>query len=689
MGLYQQIEALQEMIRRMQPMYQSAVERRYKLITELEALGKTMEPLDDKISKNLLMMRQYKRKGGKRRRPHHSILKPNVDSSKERRAKISKNVEGMMKELELCEATARGLKLEEIEVANNQDNKEKDIVTAESEEENIDEPPNSLSESFLDICEIDLKKLRLIKSEKLVANSEVQNRIWNLAKEMNLSERDIISLVIQSMKKRFKEFPTWWDPVIANEVFRNASMKDGTVAVTKIFTQHLVLVHECLQNISHSRSVLSQSLKGIVESAYETLLTALEDVDGEMYASEAYASFHDALFQLPPMSKEHIEACIDEMNNLVTAVNIMSESEIEALTFVWDAVNIPSGQREYFWNVLKDTKTFTQATGENSFNDVLRFSPAGVEEWVKSAVKDTAKIQGQLNVCLLKLKKIHEEVERQRSKQDARSKIIAFDAQVRILVAKLADFEEKASGKHRLLTKKVNSSNLLREEKFRKQMQSKFSSKLAILGKLLQDWEKQEGCSFEANMLSDDVRVLINSDRADSWVEKRTAFMHLGTTTMQNTKKSPENAIGKETETDSTETLFGDNTSKHIGAGDTTPKKLKAVKNLRGPASPNIRRMKSVPGKKKYPQSNHHEQSPRKNLGKSKKIHKSHRHAKISLSQSNDSSTPKGKNVGFLHDERKRIDTSANAEGRTLLPFGHLLAKSPSIKEMKENKKPC
>lgn len=119
-------------------------------------------------------------------------------------------------------------------------------------------------------------------------------------------------------------------------------------------------------------------------------------------------------------------------------------------------------------------------------------------------------------------------------KHSARSKTqrarSCLDSEVRILSAKLSDFEEKASSKQRLLTKKMNSTALLKEEKFRKQMQSKFAAKLEVLGRLLQDWERNEGTGFDASLLSDDVRILLsNSDKSGTWIEQRTAFMHLRT----------------------------------------------------------------------------------------------------------------------------------------------------------------
>ena len=63
-------------------------------------------------------------------------------------------------------------------------------------------------------------------------------------------------------------------------------------------------------------------------------------IKGEIDAREADISFHDALICLPSLSKEHIYACIEEMNVLVSTVRSMTQSEVEALAVVWEALNV-------------------------------------------------------------------------------------------------------------------------------------------------------------------------------------------------------------------------------------------------------------------------------------------------------------------------------------------------------------
>jgi hypothetical protein len=103
-----------------------------------------------------------------------------------------------------------------------------------------------------------------------------------------------------------------------------------------------------------------------------------------------------------------------------------------------------------------------------------------------------------------------------------------LDSELRILSARLSDFEDKKCNKQRLLTKKSGSSALLKEERFRKQMQGKYTSTLEQLVGLLKKWKEEEGASFDPNLLSDEVRALVkDSQGASNWVEKRTEFMHL------------------------------------------------------------------------------------------------------------------------------------------------------------------
>ena len=522
--LMQHLGALNEKLDLIMPTYGAALDRRSNLAAEASSLIKALHPLnEEKLSNNIKSMIKSKRAGEKRRRAQMPVEStPAAKSAKKRREDMFKNVEGIVRALEEGNGNDDPMQIDDGEQARFLDN-----ATPVDEILLSIEAPSSLSESFLDQCENDIKQLRLMKTDILVSNGDLRSQTQILAKEMHLRARDVVSLVVHSTKKQRRDFPSWWNPKVVDDVCHIVTSKDAVVRADDLFTKHLHFVRQCLEIVASGRRSLSQTLKSVVERAYKTLLTA---VDGETYASEAYDSFHEALFRLPPLSKEHIRACIDEMETLVTAVEAMSQSEIEALTVVWDAVSITSTERGTFWSDVEEAVASVQAQGDGPFADVAKASGADLEDWIRSSAVDAKKIYRHLNTRLFKLGRIHEEVEAQRSKQDAKSKIISLDSEVRILSAKLSDFEEKASSKQRLLTKKMNSTALLKEEKFRKQMQSKFAAKLEVLGRLLQDWERNEGTGFDASLLSDDVRILLsNSDKSGTWIEQRTAFMHLRT----------------------------------------------------------------------------------------------------------------------------------------------------------------
>jgi hypothetical protein len=188
------------------------------------------------------------------------------------------------------------------------------------------------------------------------------------------------------------------------------------------------------------------------------------------------------------------------------------------------------GDRGKFWGGIDESIRQMESYPGGPFDDVVRLSTVDGEEWVLAAVKDATRDYRLLETRLFKLEKIHEEVERLRARQDTKSRIISLDSEIRILSSKLNEFEDKKCIKQRLTTKKNTSSNLLKEERFRKQMQSKFTAKLDQLVALLRAWKASEKIGFDQNLLSDDVRMLLrNSDRNE--------FMHLRTVEYKSTSK--------------------------------------------------------------------------------------------------------------------------------------------------------
>jgi len=272
----------------------------------------------------------------------------------------------------------------------------------------------------------------------------------------------------------------------------------------------------------------------VIEHAQKTLL---DIVGREIDASEAYAGFHDALFRLPSLSKDLIISCISELEALIDGIEAMTQSEIEALTVVWEALKVKD--RRNFWEMLEESESKVEASSKNPFSEKFSGSACCCEEWMVDAIARATNTNDTLDMRLKKLEKIHQEVERLRSKQDIKSQILSLDSEIRIMNTKLLDFEELQCNKQRLLNKKNGGTALLKEERFRKQMQSKFVANLKQLVSLLRSWERKENAYFDDSLLSDDVRELLKEDpeRMDNWVEMRTKLMTLRTVKAQTPRK--------------------------------------------------------------------------------------------------------------------------------------------------------
>ena len=415
----------------------------------------------------------------------------------------------------------------------------KDIKEEKSQDTLLMLPPNSLEGKFLADCEKEIKILRVQKSELLVQNREMLQRISEIVGELHMSTDEIITKIELYFKATQQSTHHTIDRQVSERILQDikSSSINGESKASDI--AQITLIQEALEKIAKHRQSLSSMLQTIIERAQKTLLRIVGD---EVDASKAYANFHDALFQLPSLSRERSQACISEMEALVVGVEAMTQSETEALTVVWDALNISSEDRRNFWAQVGNPK-LTEGETSNTSNEVEDCLSIGCEEWIIEATKRGEEIYKELDWKLSKLEEIHTEVEELRSKQDAKSQILSLDSEIRILNSKLLEFEAQKCGKGRLLTKKGNSSTLLKEERFRKQMQSKFVSQLGQLAELLQTWEKKEGNSFDASLLSDDVRMLLKEpNKMGDWVEKRTQCMHLRTvqTKQQPMKRPPQ-----------------------------------------------------------------------------------------------------------------------------------------------------
>ena len=509
--LLRQLDGLQRAKSEIVPTYNSAIERRTNIISEVEAaltsMGKSSSILCDELASMLEVKQiQYRKK-----RPLFSATSPvrPVNSSKDRRATQFKQVEEMVRALEIGQGQ------------HDEMSQHSNLLDPTQDEKAVSEP-GMLSDDYLSFCETEMKKLKMEKAKMKVSNQTYREDAKRLTKDMHLRGRELLSLSIHSIKKRMKDLPPWWDNHTAEDVCRSIVSKEALVKVSPSYTKHLEAIHDCLSSLSKGRETLSKTLQDIVKSAHTTLL---QTVESELDAGEAYASFDAALARLPPLSKENVNACIEEMNTLVEVVDAMAQSEVEALTIVWDALSVSRSEKGTFWGKIEQATKSIQSQPHHDFEVVMKACTIDIEEWLMCAVKDSQRIHRTLNNSLLKLSKIHEEVERLSKKQGNKSKIMSLDSELCILSARLAEFEERANSKQRL-TKKTNSSSLLKEEKFRKQMQHNFTQKLKSLSKLVNEWESLEGNKFEDKMLSREVSQLLANPDA---VERRTAFMHLKT----------------------------------------------------------------------------------------------------------------------------------------------------------------
>lgn len=394
----------------------------------------------------------------------------------------------------------------------------------------------TLTDGFLQTCEKEIQSMRLRKSERLASNSQVQRSCLSLATRLDLTPEDVLELV--RSKTESENSVLSFD--LSNSCLRTAvscaTSTGGVLYASSTFTKHLVFIHGVLKGLASGREDVALKLREVVERAQKTLLRT---VGSEVDAVDAYGDFHDTLVQLPTLSADYILACVSEVKTLGPGVDAMIQSEQEALSVVWEALGISAAERGRFWEeVNNNTPAAMVETRKPLFK--LDGNAAQPEQWLLEAASDVSVSFTKLEVGLYKLHRIHCEVEKMSHRQDAKSRIISLDSEIRILSARLAEFEDKKCNKQRLLSKKVGSSNLLREERFRKQMQGKFTTKLGQLESHLKNWKSVEGYEFDISLLSDEVRTLLEKDgKNKNWVEKRTAFMHLRTVqTNTSAKKS-------------------------------------------------------------------------------------------------------------------------------------------------------
>jgi len=390
-------------------------------------------------------------------------------------------------------------------------------------------PAKSLGTDFLTRCEDHISRLRIAKSEKLLRSRELQQKITELIGEMHLNYSQSLQLIQGWIKKNGPSHLPWWDSKFAENLLHDIAQMKSLPSSTGNLSQHLELIDKALTSSADSRRSMSEALKSVIEHAQKTLL---DIVGREIDASEAYTGFHDALFRMPPLSKDLILSCISELEALIDGTEAMTQSETEALTVVWEALKISQKDRMNFWGILEKSGSNSGVKNDHLFFEKFSGTAASSnEEWMVEAAASAGNFNHILEKRLKKLEGINNEVERLRSKQDMKSRILSLDSEIRIMNTKLLEFEEVKCAKRRLPTKKNGGAAPLKGERFRKQMKSKFLANLKQLVNLLRSWESRENALFDDSLLSDDVRELLKKgpDQIGNALEMRTNLMPLRT----------------------------------------------------------------------------------------------------------------------------------------------------------------
>ena len=679
-SLNDQIQTITRQIDLIRPQYQDALGRFNKLASDAEALTSA---IGGDVSDHLQQLLNHRKSGSNNSNRRASQLaahsRTSMDVSKKSRAELFKDVESMMKGLTTI------------------DENESEVVDTLDREKQPQEQcgtgiysfaPGALSVSFLDSCEQEIKKLRLVKSERLLSNVETCDKIRSITKQMHIGSNELSSIVCHSLKIHKNN----WDESSASKVY-DAIFKKGSVLVNEIFTKHLNIVLDTIHLVSHDRQLLSDTLANVISECHTALIATAQGCG--MDVGDLATSLHDALLNLPPLSKEYVRACIDEMEMLGQACDTISQSEVETLTVLWEGLNLSSNKRGRFWAELDQQTSQIEMNTSSPFDSVLDECSTGVEEWVLKSCKHATRVQRCLGVRVFKLNKIHEEVERLKQKQDAKNRIMRLNNELNILDARLVEFEEKASDKQRLLNKKVNSSSLLEEERFRKQHQSLFTTKLEALRKNLNEWESNEGRIEDDDMLSEVVKSMLkNSHRMDDWMSEKTSLMHLRTT---GNIKSRHLSAGKSerTSSKSTRPLSGTGRVRASSAStrrSTLKPNTETTSNTRFSSAPTTNRRQtsqrtarplrstiegqrsSRPSKSSPPPRPKHQIQPASTTSSELQKRKA-----LSASTHNASSHPK-KNT-----TKRPPSVEVSEDVPLVLPFGDLLAETPTQKENAHN----
>ena len=186
-----------------------------------------------------------------------------------------------------------------------------------------------LCDSFLDSCEKEIKKLKLLKSDRLLSTVDLFNKLRSIAAEMDASPKELTSMALYCIKRR-SYLPEWWSSRVWEQVEGAFSKQGSDQTATEAFIAHLKLLVDTTESITHGRRLLSDALKAVVDESHEVILATAEGC--EMDVMDLYQSLQDTLSRLPPLSKQHVKGCLDEMKMFTAAAESIAQSEIETLT---------------------------------------------------------------------------------------------------------------------------------------------------------------------------------------------------------------------------------------------------------------------------------------------------------------------------------------------------------------------
>lgn len=532
----------------------------------------------------------------------------------------------------------------------------------------------NMNPTFLSVCEEELSNLRVQKSEIMVQNSAKQSEVSEALLQMNVPESSTYSFVQKAIENHADELPEWWDNQVVVDICRIIPNEPSLPRATKAFKNHLQVVHQAVLSEAAAYRSLSEGLQALIERAQQTLL---KTVEGGHDAVEACASFRNALLRLPRLSKERIDTCLSQIRELIPGVDAMIQSEIEALTVVWEALGTPTTDRGKFWESID---MHLEKSESDVFMDViqLKLDRAG---WLSRTARQGQKEYASLDKKLYKLEAVHREVETLRARQDAKSKVLSLDSEVRLLNAQLLEFEEKKCSKDRLLSRQTASSNLLREERYRKQMKAKFSSKLEQLSELLKVWNEKNSTDFDPNILSEDVRMLLQNN---SWINERKEFMHLRTT---KSKRSGKRRIDRTGSSDGDESISppSKRSNTAIQPKATHSSTRKVVQPKKAPSSSAAVKPAARPVESK---ANRSATSKRKAVNSSPSMKHQKKRKTTPTATDSDVAYPKTTKNSLLSPQNTNIPKTREAKQvggskrMTLPPFGHVLeeAQTPTDK---------